>query len=77
MRYVPLGRQWTRRFEEGRDQKKKSEKQQVGDGCILVVDCLEVRQKEEEERRRDGGRPTNGWSKLPLSNKVKDVCVLN
>lgn len=41
-----------------------------------MVDCSEVRQKEEEERR-DGGRPTNGWSKLPLSNKIRDVCVLN
>lgn len=57
--------------------KRDSEKQQVGGRCILVVDCLGVRQKEEEKRGRDRERPTNGWSKLPLSNKVRDVCALN
>lgn len=29
------------------------------------------------KERRDGERPTNGWSKLPLSNEVRDVCALN
>lgn len=60
MRYVPLGRQWTRRFEEGRDQKKKSEKQQVGGG-VYLSGRLFGGEAEGRRREKEGWREANQW----------------
>lgn len=59
MRYVPLGRQWTRRLEEGRDQKKKRQRKATGSGGVYLSGRLfggEAEGRREKERWREANQ---------------------
>lgn len=65
MRYVPLGRQWTRRLEEGRVQKKKRQRKASGRGRVYLSGRLGV--------KRRVGRKTHLSSKQLTAKQKKIV----